>query len=198
MSTIINENTRDERTNRTNDRDNTHTRNERLKFLDNLSGYKVHHDDVDPRGYSVKLRSGETIGEVEGLLADTDAELVRYVEVEVDDDVINRYDRDDYNDDDRHALIPVGLVHIDRSSNSVTISGVTNDQIVNYPRFRKDQGYSTRYEIDTNDYLAGFHEYGNSYNRDRYSNSDYRTSNRLDDEFYSSDFYTTRAGRQTS
>ncbi|WP_116105349.1 hypothetical protein [Lewinella sp. IMCC34191] len=187
MSTIVNDNTRDD----------ARVRNTRLKFLDDLSGYKVHHDDVDPRGYSVKLRTGETIGEVEGLLADVDARVVRYVEVEIDDDVINRHDRDLYPDENRHALIPVGLVHIDSSTNSITVGGVTPDQVTDYPRFHKTHGYSTRYEIDTNDYLAGFHDYGSTYNRDRFSTDDYRRADRLDDDFYTSDFYTTRASRQT-
>ncbi|PPK86267.1 hypothetical protein CLV84_3190 [Neolewinella xylanilytica] len=197
MSTIVNENTRNDRDRNTGDRNDTHTRNTKLKFLDNLSGYKVHHDDVDPRGYTVKLPSGETVGEVEGLLADVDAKMVRYVEIEIDDDIINRYDRGRYTEEDRHALIPVGLVHIDTKSNSVTLSGLENDHMTNYPRFRKDRGYSTRYEIDTNDYLSGFHDYGNSYDRNRFSTDEYRRADRLDDDFYTSDFYATRASRQT-
>lgn len=194
MSTIVNDNNR----NRTvENRDDNYTRNNRLKFLDDLSGYKVHHDDVDPRGYSVKLRTGETIGEVEGLLADVDARLVRYIEVDIDDSIIDRYNRETYTDDDRHALIPVGLVHIDSGTNSIVVSGITNDQIVEYPRFNKNRGYSTRYEIETNDYLSGFHEYGSSYDRNRYSTDEYRRADRLDDDFYTSDFYATRASRQT-
>ena len=191
MSTIVNENDRNRIA------DDRYNRNSRLRFLDDLSGYKVHHDDIDPRGYSVKLRTGETIGEVEGLLADVDAKLVRYIEVDVDDSVINRYDRDRYTDEHRHALIPVGLVHIDPSSNSITVAGITNDQIVDYPRFHKERGYTTGYEIDTNDYLAGFHDYGSTYDRNRYSSDEYRRADRLDDDFYTSDFYSTRASRQT-
>ena len=194
MSTIVNDN---DRNRIVDDRGDLHNRNARLKFLDDLSGYKVHHDDIDPRGYSVKLRTGETIGEVEGLLADVDAKLVRYIEVDVDDSVINRYERDRYTDEHRHALIPVGLVHMDPSDNSITVAGITNDQIVDYPRFHKERGYTTGYEIDTNDYLAGFHDYGSTYDRNRYSSDEYRRADRLDDDFYTSDFYTSRASRQT-
>lgn len=187
MSTIVND---------SNTRNNDDIRtNQRLKFLDDISGYKVHHDDIDPRGYTVKLSSGESIGEVEGLLADTTAKLVRYVEVEIDDDLINRHERGLYNDDDRHALIPVGLIHIDKSSRSVVVSGITYDRLVDYPRARRDRGYSTGYEIDTNNYLSGFHEYGNSYDTDRYGAESYRNADRLDDEFYTSDFYASRSSR---
>ncbi|THH41672.1 YlmC/YmxH family sporulation protein [Neolewinella litorea] len=188
MSTIVNDpNTRND--------DNVRTTNSRLKFLDDISGYKVHHDDIDPRGYTVKLTSGETIGEVEGLLADMDAKLVRYIEVEIDDDIIDRHERGLYDDEDRHALIPVGLVHIDKSTNSVVVSGLGYDHLVDYPRSHRDRGYTTGYEIDTNDYLAGFHDYGNSYKRDRYASDDYRNADRLDDDFYTSDFYATRPSR---
>ena len=194
MSTIINDtgDTRKNTENTRNDTDNMRndTENTRLKFLEDLSGYKVHHDDVDPRGYTVKLNSGENIGEVEGLLADTSANLVRYVEVEIEDDVIKRYTSDRYTEEDRHALIPVGLVHLNSSSDTATLLGLTFDNLVDYPRFQKSKGYTTRYEVDTNDYLSDFHEYGNSYDRDRFSTNEYRNSDTLDDDFYTSDFYT--------
>ncbi|WP_116124614.1 hypothetical protein [Lewinella sp. IMCC34183] len=193
MSTIVNNDNSDRRNVDTNT-----SRNSRLKFLDDLSGYKVHHDDVDPSGYTVKLQSGESIGEVEGLLADTTAKVVRYVEVELDEEVIGRHDRGLYEADERHALIPVGLIHIDRENRNVILSGVAYDHLVDYPRFRKQHGYTTRYEVDTNDYLAGFHEYGNTYNRDRFSTDTHREADMLDEEFYTSDFYTTRATRPTS
>jgi hypothetical protein len=186
MSTIVSDNNR-----------TAGKRNKHLKFLDNLSGYQVHHDDVDPRGYTVKLSSGEKIGEVEGLLADTRSNLVRYVELEIEDDVINRHTAGRYHEEDRHALIPVGLIHINAGSNSVDLRGLTLDHLVDYPRFRKDQGYTTRYEIDTNDYLAGFHDYGSSYDRNTYSTDRYRTSDELDDTFYSSQFYTNRKRNTT-
>lgn len=169
------------------------TRNENLKFVDNLDDYKVHHDDVDIRGYKIKDTTGNTIGEVEGLLADVPSKLVRYVEVEIDDDVISRHTSGRYQSDDKHALIPVGIVNINKSDNSVTLSGIGIDHFIDYPRYNRERtGYTTRYEIDTNDYLAGFHEYGNTYNRDLYSTDEYRNSSRLDDGFYGSKFYTTR------
>ena len=168
----------------------------RMRFLDELSGYRVHHDDIDPRGFTVKLRSGgDSIGEVEGLLADTVAKVVRYVEIEIDDDVINRHDRNLYPDENRHALIPIGLIHIDSAERTVYLTGVSGDHITDYPRYRKAHGYTSGYEIDTNDYLSGFHEYGNTYDRDRYSTDTYRTAEELDDPFYTSDFYTPRRPR---
>jgi hypothetical protein len=66
------------------------------------------------------------------------------------------------------------------------------NHVVDYPRFERKNGYSTRYEVDTNDYLSDFHEYGSSYNRDKYSTDTYRRADRLDDDFYSSKFYNNR------
>jgi hypothetical protein len=83
-------------------------------------------------------------------------------------------------------------VAIDAGSNRVGLRGLTMDHLVDYPRFRKDKGYTTHYEIDTNDYLADFHDYGNTYDRNRYSTDEYRRANELDNNFYSSRFYTTQ------
>lgn len=168
----------------------SNTRNENLKFVDNLSDYKVHHDDVDIRGFHLKDATGTVIGEVEGLLADVSAKLVRYVEIEIEDDVIRRHTSGRYNSDDKHALVPVGIVRIDKTTKSVFLVGLGLDHFVDYPRYKRELGYTTRYEIDTNDYLADFHEYGSSYRRDYYSTDKYRNSNRLDSDFYSTRFYT--------
>lgn len=99
-------------------------RNKYLKFVDNLDDYKVHHDDTDIRNFNVKTISGESIGKVEGLLADTEALRVRYVEVELDEVVINRHPRGLYTDEDRHVLVPIGLIQINESDRSVSILGV--------------------------------------------------------------------------
>ncbi|MGB3545403.1 MAG: hypothetical protein WBA17_00400 [Saprospiraceae bacterium] len=168
-----------------------HTRNERLRFLDKLDDYKVHHNDIDPRGYHVKMRSGETVGEVEGLLADTDAMLVRYVELELDDDVIKRHTAGRYTEQDRHALVPAGIITIDQSDKTVYLEGIGFSHFFDYPRYNRKQGYTTRYEVNTMDYLSGVHDYGKSYDRNTYSTDTYRNANRLDDGFYNNDFYMT-------
>ncbi len=171
------------------------TRNKSLKFLDNLSGYQVHHDDVDPRGYTVRLDTGESIGEVEGLLADVNAKLVRYIEVEVDAELRGRHTDGHYTDDDQHALIPVGVVRIDREKNAVYVSDMLVQDLINYPRFNRDNGYTTDYEIRTNDYLSDVHDSGSSYNRERYSTDEYRRADRLEDDFYDTDLYNSRRQR---
>ena len=173
------------------------TRNENLQFVDDLSNYKVHHDDTDIRGFKLKTTNGENIGEVEGLLADVPAKLVRYVEVEIDDSIINRYNGNTYTSDDRHALIPIGIINIDSTTRSVFVNGLLLEHLIDYPRYNRNQGYTTRYEIDTNDYLADRHEYGSSYDRDTFSTDEYRNSSRLHNDFYGSHFYTGKAAGST-
>ncbi len=165
------------------------TRNKNLKFVDNLAEYQVHHNDTDIRGYNVRLASGETIGEVEGLLADVPTRLVRYAEVELTDDVINGHTAGHYTEEDRHVLIPIGLVEIN-DDRTVSILGIGLDQMVDYPRYNRVNGYTTNYEMTTNQYLGGFHDYRDEKVLATFSDEKYRQADSLDDTFYSSKFYT--------
>ena len=164
-------------------------RSENLEFVDNLDDWKVHHDDVDPRGYDVKLADGTVVGEVEGLLADVSARRVRYVELELDDAIRREDVGGIFSDDDLYILVPVGIVRIDKVSNSVFIDGLGRDHIVRYPRYNRNRGYTTGYEIDTNDYLAEYHPFGEDYDRNYWSTNEYRSCNRLDEKFYDRRFY---------
>ncbi len=172
------------------------TQNKNLQFLENLSGYQVHHDDVDPRGYTVRLDTGESIGEVEGLLADVNANLVRYIEVEVDAEMRSQHTNGHYSDKDQHALIPVGVVRIDRENRAVYVSGMLVKDLIDYPRFNRENGYTTDYEIRTNDYLSDVHDSGSSYDRERYSTDEYRRADQLDADFYDTDLYNSRRQRK--
>lgn len=166
----------------------TNTRNKNLKFVDNLSDYQVHHNDTDIREFDVRLSTGEKIGEVEGLLADVPAKQVRYVEIEIEDDIIDRHTAGNYSKDDRHVLIPIGLVKIN-GDRTVSILGIGLEHMIGYPRYNKQMGYTTRYEIETNNYLSDFHEFGSSYKRSIFDNDKYRSGDTLNNEFYSSKFY---------
>ena len=175
----------------------TNTRNKNLKFVDNLSDYKVHHDDTDIRGFKVRSSTGEIIGEVEGLLADVPAKLVRYVEIEVEDDVIERHTLGKYSADDKHVLVPIGLVNIN-SDKTVDLYGIGLQHFIDYPRYNRSYGYTTQYEADTNDYLINFHEYGQTAEMSNLRNGirDGKFSQRdtFDDSFYASSFYTGQNG----
>lgn len=163
--------------------------NKYLHFVSDLSKYKVHHEDIDPRGFDLLLDSGERIGKVEGLLADTSAQQVRYLEIAVEDELINLNNTELYSHEDRHLLVPIGIIRLEPSQSNAVISGLVYQDLVGYPRFNRTGGYSTRYEIDTNDYLSSRHVYGKDYRRTIYSNDDFRNREHLDADFYNTRLY---------
>jgi hypothetical protein len=191
MSTIVNR-TESSTRGTTPNNQKPDVRNKNLKFVDKLDGYKVHHDDTDIRKFEVRLSGGEKIGEVEGLLADVSAKFIRYAEIEVEEDVINRHTLGNYSNEDRHVLVPIGLITVNKASRTVTINGIELEHMIDYPRFNRDNGYTTSYELDTNNYLSGFHEFGSSYNRGLFDTDRFRQSDTFDDSFYASKFYTGR------
>lgn len=166
--------------------------NDRLFYLDNLSDYKVHHNDPDIRDWDVKMRSGARIGKVTGLVADTDKEVVRYVDIELDDELISRASARNHDSDHRYTMVPVGMVRVDRDDKDVYISGVTYEQVAGMPRTDDRYDYSPKREIETMDYLSDYHEYGTHYRRNTYSTDANRNSRRLDDDFYNTPFYEHR------
>ena len=170
----------------------TTTANKNLQYVSELDDYKVHHDDVDIRGYELRDFGGTVIGEVKNLIADVPARQVRYAEVEMNDNILALYRGNTYSVEDRHFLIPVGLININTDDNSITAHGINAENYANYPRYDRNTGYSTAYEIDTNDYLSDFHEYGNTYDRNRYSTEEYRRRTELDTDFYGTRYYNRR------
>lgn len=189
MSTIITQSETDVARNTSTNSISEGVCNKSLKFVDNIDDYKVHDNDVDIRGFTVKLLTGEVIGQVEGLLADVSAKLVRYVEIEVEDDIVDRYTADLYNDEDRNILIPIGLITIDSNKKTIFVNGVGVEDMINYPRFNRTKGYTTNYEIETNNFLSDFHEFGNTYRRSIFDTKRYRQRDTFDESFYASKFY---------
>ena len=68
--------------------------------LKELDDFKVAKGDPDVRGWDVIAADGTEVGEVEELLVDTAALKVRYLDVELDKDLVNAKDR--------HVLVPIG------------------------------------------------------------------------------------------
>ncbi len=62
--------------------------NKHLQYLDDLSDYKVADEDPDVRGWKVKDINDRTIGKVVSFLVNKEAKRVRYLDVEVDESII--------------------------------------------------------------------------------------------------------------
>jgi uncharacterized protein (TIGR02271 family) len=85
-----------------------------LARLDELNDYKVADDDPDVRGWVVKTRDGLAAGRVDGLIVDTDAMKVCYLDVELDRSSLKLKE-------DRHVLIPIVGARLDESNDDVLL-----------------------------------------------------------------------------
>jgi sporulation protein YlmC with PRC-barrel domain len=121
-------------------------------------------------GWDVVGSNGTKVGEVEDMIVDMQAMKVRYLEVELDDDLPGVQD-------DRRVLIPVGLADLDHSGNNVVVNNFDTSMVSSYPVYRGEaitreyenslmSAYSPGYQsLGTQD--TGF--YDHEYFRDRRS-----------------------------
>jgi uncharacterized protein (TIGR02271 family) len=113
---------------------------DRIVPLDALDDFKVAEGDPDVRGWDVISSDGRKIGEVDNLLVDTSALKVRYLDVDVDKDLIQ-------DDRERHVLIPIGYARLDRDDNHVMIDQINSSDVAGLPEYT--HGPVTReYETD--------------------------------------------------
>jgi len=97
-----------------------------LRHLDDLDGVRLADGTPDLRGWAVSADDGQKLGEVVGLIVDTAARQVRYLEIELDDDVASRFARANDTLDPRteplqHVLVPVGAARIDDDHHDVCL-----------------------------------------------------------------------------
>jgi PRC-barrel domain protein len=162
--------------------------------LKDLKDYKVAKDDPDVRGWTVTGRDGRKIGEVNDLLVDTVAMRVRYLDVELDRDllanapvvpgtagVVGAYaapgmagagpvlDPGDGNERKRHVLIPIGMARLDEDHDRIHLDGFDAEDVTVLPAY---------------DHSAFNREYESGLRR-RFD----RGSTAADRDFYSGDLY---------
>ena len=127
---------------------------DRVVPLDQLDDFKVADGDPDVRGWEVVASDGRKIGEVDQLLVDTAAMKVRYLDVDVDNDLV----AGSSDTSDRHVLIPIGYARLDEGSDRVIVDQLASSDIVGLPEYthgpitrdfessvrsRFDSGYTT-------------------------------------------------------
>jgi len=101
---------------------------DRIVPLNELSDFKVASDDPDVRGWDVISADGKRVGEVENLLVDTGALKVRYLDVDVDGDLLT-------TDRDRHVLVPIGYARLDRDDNRVIVDKLQSTDVAQLPAY---------------------------------------------------------------
>jgi hypothetical protein len=137
---------------------NKHTESD-LHYLSGLSKYKIASDQPDIRGWKVKDKDGRTVGKVDDLLVHTRTEMVVYVDVEVDPELIDvghdpfrdqtREDgvREYINKDgDNHLIIPIGMVDILRDPDVIRTNAIDHTTFRNTRRFSKGGTIDRAYE----------------------------------------------------
>lgn len=179
-----------------------------LTALDDLSDWKVHSDDTDIRGWNFKTQDGHQIGKVCSLIADTDAEKVRYLEVEIDDS-LDTATRTSYrqrlpekylsyygDDDDRYMIVPTGAVELSETEDTVMASpNLSIDHFSSSPRNRgfENDGINAAHELivarhytDRDPYYKDTYADNQKFNLDQYA----EYPNIRDGEFYQNDLFS--------
>lgn len=163
--------------------------NKNLFNLDELSGYKVAENYNDVRGWDVKDANNRTIGKVDHLLVNKLAERVVYLDVEVDETLIeegfNTYQNRASDgvheflnkDGENHLIIPIGMAIIDNNKKLVNTSQIDSSSFAKAKRFRKGDDIDFEYELNTIRHYRGDNTIQSSnsidgfYNREEFNNT---------------------------
>ncbi|GAA4311140.1 PRC-barrel domain-containing protein [Nibribacter koreensis] len=109
---------------------NDYTKGVRLRPLHKLSNFKVSDNNLDVRGWEVVGSDGRRIGKVDDLIVDQTLMKVRYLDVDVDPNLLLP------DTDDRHILVPIGAAHLDESADEVRVTGLELAGLSRYPFYR--------------------------------------------------------------
>jgi hypothetical protein len=134
--------------------------NKNLFSLDELSSYKVAENYSDVRGWNVKDANNRVIGKVDHLLVNKTAERVVYLDVEVDETLIEE-GHDTYQnkvnegvheflnkEGENHLIIPIGMAVIDEKNKSVNTNQIDRSTFAKAKRFRKGDAIDFAYELN--------------------------------------------------
>jgi hypothetical protein len=163
--------------------------NRNLFNLDELSGYKVAENYNDVRGWNVKDANDRIIGKVDHLLVNKIAERVVYLDVEVDESLIE----DEHNtyqnrvsegvheflnkDGENHLIIPIGMADIDEKNKLVNTTQIDSSTFAKAKRFKKGDDIDFGYELNTIRHYRGDKTIQSSnaadgfYDREEFNNS---------------------------
>jgi hypothetical protein len=101
------------------------------RYLQELSNSDFQIVDGEPNitGWEVKNEAGTYIGEVEELLFDPQTRAVRYLVVDLNDNLMNL--------DGKKVMIPLGIAHLHTSDDEVVLPGLHVDQFNALPAYDK-------------------------------------------------------------
>ncbi|MGH7476189.1 MAG: PRC-barrel domain-containing protein, partial [Longimicrobiales bacterium] len=98
-----------------------------LARLRDLPDFRVARHEVDPRGWAVVAADGRVIGEAQELLVDTARMRARYIDCDLDETALG------LERVDRHVLLPVERVDLDRDDKKVRVADLVASDFAGYP-----------------------------------------------------------------
>jgi photosynthetic reaction center H subunit len=119
--------------------------------LKQLKDYKVASDDPDVRGWDIVARDGRKIGDVHDLLVDTVAMRVRYLDVEIDRELLASAPTvpgmvsTGLTGDHRHVLVPIGTARLDEDHDRVYVDTLDSHDVAVLPPY-DHTAFSREYE----------------------------------------------------
>jgi hypothetical protein len=135
--------------------------NKYLSNLDELTDYKVAENYKDVRGWNVKDANNRTIGKVDHLLVNKNAERVVYLDIEVDVTLIEE-GHDTYQNQvsdgvheflnkegENHLIIPIGMAIIDEKNKLVNSNQIDSSIFAKTKRFKKGDVIEFQYELNS-------------------------------------------------
>ncbi|MDP3452186.1 MAG: PRC-barrel domain-containing protein [Bacteroidales bacterium] len=163
--------------------------NRNLFNLDELSDYKVADNYSDVRGWDVKDANNRTIGKVDHLLVNKFAERVVYLDVEVDETLIEE-GHNTYQDrvsagvheflnkeGENHLIIPIGMAFFDEKNKLVNTNQIDSSTFAKAKRFKNGDVIDFGYELNLIRHYRGDNTIHSSnaadgfYDREEFNNS---------------------------
>ena len=134
------------------------TKEKHLYYLTELKDYKVKHKDPDIRGWVVKDLDNRNIGKVDNLLVNKELGKVVYVDVEVDESIID-VNHDPYahnknsefqefinKEGENHIIIPIGLIDLNPDKKYVLTESINYQTFAETKRYKSGTNISRDYE----------------------------------------------------
>lgn len=134
------------------------SKNKHLYYLTELSDYKVAGGYPDIRGWEVRDSDRRVVGKVDNLLVNRNLDRVVYLDVDVDQTIIDaRHDpygtpadpeiKEFVNEEGQnHLIIPIGLVELDEDKKFVFTSRITHQTFAETKRIEKGAHLQRDYE----------------------------------------------------
>lgn len=131
----------------------------KLYYLHELPDYKVESDDPDVRGWKVKDSDGRVVGKVDNLLVNKEKEKVVYLDVDVDQSIIEA-DHKPYGksasgdvhefinkEGENHLIIPIGLASLNTDEKYVYTDRINHQTFAETKRIEKGTPVKRDYEL---------------------------------------------------